>query len=70
MTSYQLITGRKYDRLVRVHESGSRDIMCFIDRETSAVYEPKNFTQAGRIATRHDTPLFLNLAKLAVRVTS
>lgn len=70
MTSYQLITGRKYDRLVRVHETGSRDIMCFIEQDTTVVYEPMSFTQSGRIATPGDRVLFLNLAKLAERVTS
>lgn len=35
---YQIIKGRKYDKLVTVDGAGSQSAVAFIDRETSVYY--------------------------------
>jgi hypothetical protein len=67
--TYELREGMKFDRLIRVHPSGQRDVMAFIERATQVVYEARNEIQHGRAANPVDAALYMGLAALAMEAS-
>lgn len=47
-TSYEVETGRKYHKIVRLEACGGRSVHAFVDRETGYVYKPASWRSPAK----------------------
>lgn len=58
--SYELIPGKKYNKLARVDGSG-RSVLAFIDRSSGQYYYAQSWSQRGRMMTNDQAAEFAAL---------